>query len=106
MPVKPTDKVMFVYGFGPIKIGDKITAHVEGIEQPIGEWDVVIDGVYGCMAVYGKGATPEDIGAQPGQPIQLKVNGEPIMPVFADKNVVEFSFYGMPKDNEDEPKEI
>ena len=74
-----TPSFIYLYGYGPLSVGDVVSVFTEdGVL--CGKTIVTVDGQYGQMAVYGDDTTTEDKkeGAEPGERLVIKINGEPI----------------------------
>ena len=74
-----TPSFIYLYGYGPLSVGDIVTVSTEdGVL--CGKSIVTVDGQYGQMAVYGDDTITKDKkdGAEPGERLVIKINGEPI----------------------------
>jgi len=74
-----TPSFIYLYGYGPLSVGDVVSVSTEdGVL--CGKSIVTVDGQYGQMAVYGDDTitTDKKDGAEPGERLVIKINGEPI----------------------------
>ena len=72
-----TPVFIFIYGYGPLEIGDEVAVYTErGII--CGKTVVTVKGQYGQMAVYGDDPLTADVveGARQGEKLLIKINGK------------------------------
>jgi len=72
-----TPVFVFMYGYGPLEIGDEVAVYTEG-GILCGKTEVAVKGQYGQMAVYGDDPLTADVveGARPGEKLLIKINDE------------------------------
>ena len=74
-----TPVFIFIYGYGPLKVGDEVAVYTnEGVI--CGKTEVKVKGQYGQMPVYGDDPLTGDVveGARPGERLLVKINGEKV----------------------------